>query len=412
MANIPVKFTLISQPDIFKFYDYPLGIIDIFAIKDSIFEQYPVITFHVLDNDCTFSEQYFYSQCLDFKLTLSDTFNKNSNLDHNYYLSNQSIPEVTNSQYVMGLVEYYLHSSYRKQDIEKSKSYKGNIDSIIRSIISKYEGVSGPPKTYISSTSNFDTWYQSKARDMVFIENLSRYALSPQNPNSPFYTFFNSKGEFYFQTVSDLFSQSPVDTYYYGSNSKNPLDDFNSNAINYNNIRNISIHFLSTTEMMDEYNIKVFKLNSSGEYNNKNVNIQQKISDNRLFNNKLTVIKKETEKVKSIVSYGLVDSDSQENHYKGWINQKFINTISFPYRLELTVLFDSRLCAGKLINLKFNSPILDKNNESFEYSGNWLILESKHLIDSKAQATTNLLVGKSSINVFRKHKLYNEFLGA
>lgn len=405
-----LKFSLLSEPDMFTFSDFPVGVMQVLSIQDSIYDPYPIMTFHMSDENCIFSEQYFYTQSLDFKLKLSDYVNKDSNFDHNFYLNNQYIPQVTNGQFVMGQTVFSLHSSFRKQDFPKSKSYKGNIHSIVSSIINKFQHVNGSPKTYITSTSNFDTWYQSNEGDFDFIEKLSKYALSPQHSDSPFYTFFNLKGEFYFQSVADLFSQSPVDTYYYGTNSRNTQSDVILNQGNRNVISNLSTTHLSSVDMLDQYKIKFYKLSSSGQYSEKDIDIKTKISQNKLFNNKLAIRKEELEQVRNIQRYGLIDNDSQENHYKGWLNYQFVNSTSFPYRITCSTLFDTRLCAGKVITLKFKSPIVDKNNESNEYSGNYLILKSTHNFNEQGLGSTNLLLGKSSINVFKKHKMYSDLI--
>jgi hypothetical protein len=129
-----------------------------------------------------------------------------------------------------------------------------------------------------------------------------------------------------------------------------------------------------------------------------------------LFNNKLTIRKQELEKVRSIYNYGLIEDEKQETHYKGWLNRMYIQAISFPYRMNVSMDFDTRLCSGKVIELKFISPFSNKNNESLEYSGNWIILESTHIFDEKGIGHTNLILGKSSVNVFKNHKMYNDFI--
>ena len=398
-----------SEPDMINFPDYPFGVFELFGLQDSIYDSYPVITIHVMDDGARFSEEYFYTQSLDFKIKISDLYDKVSNFDHNYFLDNHTF-EVSNAQYLVGLNKLYLHSSYRKQDVAKSKSYKGNISDVVRNIISKFKNVLGPPRMYISPTSNIDTWYQSNIEDFNFIKTLSYYALNIENSNSPYYTFFNLKGEFYFQTVVDLFAQSPVDTYYYGVNSKNKDANNINNQLLRNVIRNVSFNPITSNMMLDEYNVKFYKLTNDGSYSNKEVDLKTKISENKLFNNKLTIRNQDIENIRSIYTFGLIDDEKQENIYKGWVNRTFMNAISFPYRLNVSMQFDTRLCSGKVIELKFTSPFDNKNNESLEYSGNWLILKSNHIFDEKGIGYTNLLLGKSSINVFKNHKMYNDFI--
>jgi hypothetical protein len=127
--------------------------------------------------------------------------------------------------------------------------------------------------------------------------------------------------------------------------------------------------------------------------------------------NKLSIRKQYVNDQKSFNYYGIVDNVSQENHYKGWINNIFVNSISFPYRMSISVMFNASLCSGKVIDLYFNSLNDDKNNKAYEYSGSWLILECTHkLITESSTMTTVLLLGKSSVRISTSHEFYNDFI--
>ena len=401
------SFKLETDPNLFSFEEFKPGVISSIEVQDSIFDYFPKFKFSIIDDSTDYSEKYFFSEYINFNLELEDV--NNNIIKHNFYLDSQELDGLLDLYYVSGKIDFFCFSDFFKQNNLKSKSYNMNITDIVRSIVLKYTTASFPyiPNLKISTSSNFDTWYQSQEYDSEFILKLSKYALNINNKNSPYYTFINLNNDFYFYTVSDLLDQSSIYNYYLMSLSS---DDVNPNK-DYDKILSYSYSMLGTSYNIKNYNSKIYNTTKSGSYNLKQISLDEKIKDNKIALNKLSIRKQYVNSPKSFNYYGIIDNVSQENHYKGWINNIFVNTISFPYRMTISVMFNASLCSGKVIELYFNSLNEDKNNKAYEYSGNWLILECTHkLINKSSTMTTVLLLGKSSVKIHTGHKFYFDFI--
>jgi hypothetical protein len=211
-------------------------------------------------------------------------------------------------------------------------------------------------------------------------------------------------GTFNFKTVIDLLDQEPIAYYYFGLLSE-------QDSKNYKRILDYSFSMLGVSYNYLNYNSKIYNVNKSGIYNKKEIRLDEKIKDNKIALNKLSIRKESLDHITSYRYYGIIDNPLQENHYKGWVNNKFINSVSFPYRMYISVMFDATLVSGKVIQLYFNSIIKEKDNKATEYSGNWLILEATHTIQGSDNVMmTNLLLGKSSVKIYSDHKFYNDFI--
>lgn len=404
--DVSIKFLFRTEPETFAFANYPVGYMSNLVFYDSILNYFPVMSFSLKDEAAVFSEQNLFTKFLKAKTEVFDLVNDNSNFNHDYYFSKNSIDGLLSKEYVIGVNDYQFHSYFRKQDSVKNVSHKGNIDSIVRKIMSKYIYIDRPPTLNISSTSNFDTWYQIKENDYEFIKKLSKYAFNINKQNSPFITFINLKGEFYFQTYSEMIDQKPVDTYILTKDEDSTLEK----TLGRNYIKTLNLNNLSTNEVIDFLKIDFYNLNNQGVYKNKEVSLKDKLKDSRISLNKYPIRSEDLKSVTKIENFGIVDNDSQENHYKGWTNSFFKDLILNSIVLTLNVPFDTRLCSGKVIELKLKSPIDEKNNESLEFSGVWLILQSTHYIDEKGLGSTNLLISKSTINIYKKNIFYNDYL--
>jgi len=403
ITNFTLK--LKTNPNLFEFEEYLPGIINKFEIKDSLFEYFPRLEFSILDDSTKHSEEYFFTEFLNINIELQDVYE--STIKHNFYLNTQELSELLNFYYITGEILYSGFSDYFKQDSIKSKSYNMNISDIVRLIISQYEIANFVPSFKISSTSNFDKWYQVQEYDYEFIKKISKFSLNINNKNSPYYTFLNLNGDFYFYTVSDLLEQNSVFSYYLNILNDDDLDS----TKNYSKILNYEYLMMGSSYNVQNYNSKIYNVDKSGSYNLKKVKLDEKIQDNKIALNKLSIRKQYLNDSKSYRYYGIIDNPLQENHYKGWINSKFINSISFPYRMSITVMFNAKLSSGKIIELYVNSTNNNKNNKAYEYSGNWLILECTHKIDlASSKMISVLLLGKSSVKIYEGHKFYFDFI--
>jgi hypothetical protein len=400
----PFNFTLSieTDPRLFTFESFAPGITSDFLIKDSIFEYFPKMELSIIDDDSLFTETYYFTENINVNIELQDQ--EENEIKHNFYLSTCSLDEKLSELYISGKLDMYLFSDFYKQDVVRSKSYNMNISDIVRKIMLKYNYPNLIPSIKLSPTSNFDTWYQVQEFDYEFINRIRKYSLNINNKNSPYYTFIDMNGTFNFKTVIDLLDQEPIAYYYFGLLSE-------QDSKNYKRILDYSFSMLGVSYNYLNYNSKIYNVNKSGNYNKKEIRLDEKIKDNKIALNKLSIRKESLDHITSYRYYGIIDNPLQENHYKGWVNNKFINSVSFPYRMYISVMFDATLVSGKVIQLYFNSIIKEKDNKATEYSGNWLILEATHTIQGSDNVMmTNLLLGKSSVKIYSDHKFYNDFI--
>lgn len=392
-----------TDPELFTFESFIPGIINNILIRDSIFDYFPYLELSINDDSTLFTETYFFTESLNLSIELQDP--EENFITHNFYLSTEQFKESLSELYISGKINMYLFSDFYKQDSVKSKSYNMNVSDIVRKIMLTYSYPNLVPDINLSPTSNFDTWYQVQQFDYEFINKIAKYSLNINNKNSPYYTFIDMNGSFNFKTVIDLLDQEPVAHYFYGNITEE------STTKNFKRILYYEFTMLGVTDNYKNYNSKIYNVTKSGTYNKKEIKLDEKIKDNKIALNKLSIRKQYLDHTTSYRYYGIIDNSLQENHYKGWINDKFVNSISFPYRMFITVMFDAKLYSGKVIQLYFNSLIREKDNKAMEYSGNWLILECTHTIQNIDNVmVTNLTLGKSSVKIYSDHKFYNDFI--
>lgn len=406
--NFPFKISIKSTPDLINIETFLPGVIYKFFIKDSVFDYFPYAHLSILDNAGLFTEERFFTEGLDMTVKLSDLKEKEV-IEHKLYLSEYQMNNPINPNYITGVTDYYLKSDFKKQDEVVNKAHYGNINSIVRRIMASYSYPGSVPVMKISETANQDIWYQVNEYDYQFITKLAKYSYSPSNQDSPFLTFINSKGEFIFQDIKTLLNQNPVAELYYGVHEEKGITP------EYRHLRNdvvqsFTFQALGSPINMENYKIEFYKNGSDGKSSKKEVLLDDKISSNKIGQNKLTIRKQYLSNVRSQKYYGITDNQSQDQAFKGWMNSNYIDTLSFSYRMRVTTLFNPKIYAGKVVSLNFKSPFVNKDYKASEYNGMWFVIESIHSIDDNGVAITALILGKNSLDVSKKHKFYADFI--
>lgn len=404
LKNLRFKIKIDTSPLLFQIESFLPGVIININLMDSVFDYFPNMDILLKDGGTFFSEKHFYSEFIDFILELEDS--NNEKIKHVFYLDQYKLPEVHSPDILSGLNLFSLNSNFLKQDSIKSKSYRNNLSEIVRQIISNYKFPKEYPDYKITNTNSFNVWYQSNEYDFQFLKKVVRYAHSPIDSYSPFISFIDLTGKFYFVTVAELFNQNPVENLYYGSLEVDEVSKKVRNDI----ILGINFDTLGSKVNSLNYNKLLSKINQRGEYVIENKKLEDIYNTrNRIGFNKLTIMKQFQNKERDYNEFGIEDDVIQRNLYLGWRNSLFIDTL-FMYRLSIRLNLNLRLVSGKMVKLNIPSRDSERNNISGEYSGNWLILESIHTIDRNGIGTTTLLLGKSSVNVSRNHLLYKDFI--
>lgn len=400
------KFELKTNPEYMTIDGFVPGILNRFTVTDSIINYFPYMELVINDDASLFTEDYFFTEFLDLLIKF-DSINDIDKIRHNFYWSEHQMNYPNSREIITGVTIIPGLSNFKKQDEVKSNSYYNNISTIVRQIMSKYSYPDNNQKLNISETSNFDYHYQGNEYDYQFIIKLADQAYSPKNVTSPFYTFINLRGEFFFQSVQDMIDQKPKQTLFFGD------DNGESNEVEKKYLNNIintyTYQYLGVPNNIKDYHKSIYKVNSSGEYVNKSYKIKDQ--KQKLGFNKLSIRNQDLTKVRETVNFGIVDSPIQESMYKGWVNRLFINSVSFPYRLKVQLRnLNLALCSGDCIETSFVSANPSRNNKFGELSGKWIILESGHGFDANGQAATSLTLGKPTLDIFKKHKFYSDFI--
>lgn len=410
MADItksyPYKLNIKTNPGMWEFKSFVPGVISKFVMADSIFAYFPYLELGIKDEASIFTELNLFTEFLDIEVKFSDPTEKQK-INHNFYWSEYQLTDCTSQEILTGIVVYPMKSNFLKQDEVKSKSYRGDISSVVAQIMTKYKFPNFIPDMTISTTSNYDIWYQANEYDYKFIQKLAKYSLSPTFPNSPFFAFINMKGEFHFRTVADLLSQKPEVTLIYGI--QDDVTQYNKDIRN-DVVNEPTIQFLGSPINMESYRSEFYRLKQDGTYVKENLKLSSKLTGNRIGQNKMSIRKDDLDHLRSNRSFGIVDDFYQQSLYKGWLNNFYTNSVSFPYRMKCQLNFNAKLCSGKTVEIKFRSINAQKDNKAIEYSGTWLILECSHGIDDNGEAVTVLDLGKSSINIHKKHTFYPDFI--
>jgi hypothetical protein len=366
-------------------------------------------------------DSLYFIENLDFYIQFGDQ--NVGFISHNYTWSENQIQDGAAGDSLNGRQIFILISDFFNQDSIKTKAFKGEPSTIVESIIknysfpgtkSKYLGESEKYKMInISKTKSDDIWYQSNQNDFDFIDQIGNYCL-PRNQtgadNSPYLSFINTRGEFYFKDLWSLYQQQPVKEMYL---SNDPDRNMDPQAISH-----YRMEFLGAPSNYKNYNKSIFKINSSGDFVQNTVLLEdyfiQFQGNKSVAPLKIPIQKSSQDRLRSVIMMGIEEDDKDRRAYQALLNNYYLNTLT-AYRMIVMVDYDSVLATGKVINLTNIKSKVENKLFNWEYVGNWLIIESNlhyHISDAKAKPMLNLTLARPAINIYQKHPLIKEFIGA
>ncbi len=401
------RFSLKSTPDMIDFDGSNFKFWKRVLLEDSILNFYPQAEIFVPDYVGELNEYNFFTESLD--LTCKFGNDEIGHIEHDFYWNASQLNQaLIDANHISGDFIFIITSNFKTQDSVKSKSWKNNISAIVKEVMQSYNF---PANTYnkrnkdlhITETNSNDIWYQANITDKKLFEFLEEKAISKKGKQlSPFTSFINLKGEFYFTSIEDLYAQEPVDFY--------TLTNDPYRATDYDRIIDHELIFGGAGINLNNYNKTYYSINDSGEYI-KQTNI--KISDyvhhaDSKNNDKITIRKQYLDNVRAINYYGL-SGESDSNNLKGSINQGFLNSL-FSYRMKIVVNYHPESVAGRIIETQIDSADSERKMIAHEYSGKWIIIKSKHFIDSTGIPNTELLLGKPAIVIEKDHSFYPDFI--
>lgn len=343
---------------------------------------------------------------------------KLGSIAHSFFWAESQLNDVTRAQSIQGNWFWYFQSDFKKQDSVKSRAFKKTIDAIVKEITEPYKFVNKKANGFsegldlrkIGKTVNDDIFYQDNVSDTVFLKKLLDYAYSSQHPSSPFLCFYNLKEEFFFQPLGAFFGK-PVARYTLDA----PPD-------NEKYVTGYTVRFAGSDFNRQNYNVNFYSIGKDGSNRLTNASLASKTvktgSAGSLANSKVRVPirRKDLTSVRRVDSFGIVET-ADEAHMNGWINKSFLDSQSC-YRMNINVPFNSELASGRTILLTVESNFKTDKQFATEYSGEWLIIESRHLFNpyladkgpNIPQTTLELI--KPSINLWEGSQFINEFIPA
>lgn len=372
--------------------------------KDSIFKFYPIGELNIDDEVGIFMDKVFFVEGLEWNFKLGSFDEKIVRdgkeeslgyLKHNYIWSESQFFAKKQSTHLSGVQSIFLISAYFMDDTYNSKIFSNTtISDTVRQTISNYQGLTSQ-KIFISNTSGISNWYKLSIFSKTFLENLSLIAY--QNNTSPFFTFFNCNGDFYFMSLYDMLRQKPIGTYTLKFEPTAIVDPWV--------IQDYKIMQGGLPVNRPIYYNTVYNLDQDGTINSetaelKNYYLKQTSKD------KFTIRNKTIDQKTRSIQIGLLENTEIEN-FKGKINNLFINT-NLNYRMGITIRFNPQAVAGKVINMSIDRA--DTNLKFQEFSGNWIIAESEHFCSQDGIPFSKLLLCKPSINITQKNPFWGEFI--
>jgi hypothetical protein len=389
-------------------------------LHDHMVKYYPYMEIFTADYRPTTAELLLFSEGLPFTaLVGNDTIGR---IVHNYYWEDTELAESVPQKHVSGTWIWTAVSDFRRQDSVKSASFLAEMsnrsgkNSIVEQLYSNYTFPAHPvpiiskaeklKKMFLSRTNNYGLWYQANTTDAEFVDMMVKYAQTADQQGrntSPFFSFINTLGEFYFMDIWSMLQQPTTATY-----SIYELEGFKSGTM----AHNYQVIFTGSKTNMINYNKNFYLVDPKGNYQSasrtiaaQNISYGKKPSGHPIF-------KRDTGNIRDDILLGVVNETQDSQAYSGAINNEFIATHS-SYRMRMTVPFNPKLAAGKLIELEIPSGYTDDKVDVPELSGKWIVMQSQQILplnDSATEFYTFIEVFKPSIHIWDKNVKYKDYI--
>jgi hypothetical protein len=412
------------SPYIFEMFSEPAGLtIDAktnprthrrIYFKDSIFKFFPMGEYYMYDPTGIISDTFYFLENAKFNIKLGrDAFvDQNGNelggyLENTYIWAENEVNDTKISKYLSGTNVFLMLDLRFTKDRPQARAFKDTISNIAKSIAMNDFGFSDLPKEkkiYISDTSSTDTWYQGPRDCRDFLEQtLCRNAYNPSSPHpeSPFSTFINCRGQFYFMSYYDMFNQTPVAKFILKTTSDNTLDPFA--------IQDIDKRDGGILVNYPVYKQNVFYINEDGTIGKSGKPEELNIIDQtiKMTSQYKPLIYDDGANVQTILDFGLKELTDIDN-FIGRQNITYQDT-NVCNRVGITIQFHPYCVAGKTVEIEICRST-DNDHPSLQYSGNWLILESEHYMDIDMAPYTRLLLGRGATPTDKNYAFINELV--
>lgn len=386
--------------------------------KDSIFDFFPHGEVTLNDTTGTIIENYFFVEGLNFDVLLENTDNALKfptadeilmgkttigKLEGSYTWGIDQINNTVIENHIAGHNFFYLESKYKDVDIATSKAWNYEtagvlnpagakpISEVAREIAVNTFAISNPLLQFITPTMGMDYWLQPNIPSAEFLKNiLEKNAFTYATPKSPFFTFINMKGEFYFMSLQLMMLQKPVAFYTLDRDITVPYEDFK--------IKNFVIQFGGSKVNRDSYTRRSYILDmTTGQI------VKQGLKDYNIHEyqlapegvNKFTIQNETSNRCFTIENQGLSLLPNQVETHLARQNANMQDS-DLSYRVIILVRFNPYCVSGKVVQLNF-SKTSKLGLTALEFTGNWLIVESSVVCGQDGIAMSQLTLSKPGI---------------
>jgi hypothetical protein len=403
-----------SQYDII-FEEYDQGIIDytnsswrLFPrvfMEDSIYGFFPWAEIYVNSPTGEILDYVNFVEGMKFDIRIGNE--ADGYLGDDFIWSEHQFNDIKVQNFLSGKNVFLFLSAYYEKNHDQSRAWNKSIYDVVKDILEKDYALTDSDFIFMSTKSSSDNyslkdnWYQCE-RNGIFIQKLADVCYNSTFPKSPFVTFFNLNGEFYFMDIHTMFkSQQPINTTPY------ILEQSIEHTGNLFGIQDYNIMYgglgLNFTNYKRRWNyVKKDGTMTYKDFDYKDFAYHDKPTD------KLLIRKKFTKDISQYNSFGLVENTTDEYTFYGSVNSLYRDSIT-SYRMVITVPFNPKMVSGKLIDVKIKSADDEKSNILASFSGKWLITKSRHYADLDGVLYSNAEIVKSTMYVDSGHPYVNDF---
>jgi len=372
---------------------------------DSIFDFYPSLEISLKDETGIIIDKVFFIEGLEWNFKFGSTEQKIIRkekseslgyINHNYIWNKDFFENQKLSSNLSGDNTLLLVSSFFAKDDYRSRIFwNKKISEVVTTVLNDY-GVIDNKKKFITTTTGNNYWPQYSILNKDFFKNLSIAAY--QSSKSPFLTFFNCNGEFYFMSLVDLFKQTSIGTYSLKYEETSTIDDWA--------IQDYRILHKGLSQNKKNYKNTAMRLNDDGtitsiSYTLKDYYLKQNASKDKFF-----VRNKYTENKNRRINLGIIDNDEMDI-YNAKVNNLFLDS-NLSFQMEIIVKYNPQAISGKIINIEINN--YNNTTKMQEFVGNWLICDSQHMCNDEGMPYSKLLLIKSSIQIKKENPFYGELI--
>jgi hypothetical protein len=386
-------------PDLLDFSEINIRAFPRIYLSDSIFEFYPYGEVYFNDPIGQVSDEVYFIEGLEFetKMGIDPDF-----LEHKYLWAEDTVNDIKIQNFISGTKVFVLLSAYIQNDIPQSRAWEDTISNVVNTVIADFS----PTTTNVSSTTGSGKRYQFNLTNKEFLKDLANIAYTDSaTVETPYYTFCNCAGDFYFMHLEELFGQAPVADFKFTMDEESVGDE--------TAVQNAEIYSIGLPATREGYNRKVYKLNETGVVENAQFLISSHFvkQDTSTSLAQKLLIRKDT--AQESAPTDIVDLSVVENLETEFVKGRIINMYkdaALSYRFSIIIKQNVKTVAGKTITLDIDSSNPNKGKAT-EYNGKWLILESEHYADIDGIPYTKLTLGKSGIPVDSNHAEKANFIG-